>query len=843
MEVGGFAVGAVALASLFKDCADLYSMFTSAQNLDKDAATLQAKLEIEETVFLRWPERVGLFKQDQDQNEAIFSDAHTRRLIMLTLEQMRDLLSDGNKLRKLYGVKSITPAKESNSSLASNDVHGRISARRRLQFDSDFRGMNIKDVFKTSRISMLDNFAKQITWVIGDKQKFHQLISDLTYFNRRLVELTPGSTPALTANDLCHIRNIEKFDVIVEALQNNHSHQSAVIEARSNAIQSRILDTLWFRWHDDRRLTVKDAHKKTFRWSLDSSAEDCTWQHLPTWLKSNSGIYWLAGKAGSGKSTLMKFIHSDERTMDYLEAWSGDSDLVVANFFFFAQGYPEQKSQVGLLRSLLHQLLSHDATLAEIVLPNAWREASRENQKKQEGLTMPSIAEMEKALEDICNLYRATKKIFFLIDGIDEYEGNDIDVAALMSALGAFSNVKILVSSRPHDSLVAAFRESPRMNLPDLTERDISHYVYDTVAYHPYMIQLSAMNPETVELITKSIVERASGVFLWVVLVCRSVIEGCDAFETASDLQSRVDESPKEIEELLNHILQTIDPRWEDEAMKIMYLVHTNQSCGMAPPLSTLGLSLICEQGYISDMHSSEIRAREPFTTKDTDPRCSTMEGRLRSRCRGLVEVNRVMRDKDRRRFFGGNDENKESESILMSSVEFMHRTVYDFLSQPCNFNRWFGKITQQGFNAYFVLCNLWCQLIPTFQQNKAVERMHCLFGAVSITIYGNYKGCALEVIFHCFSRIQYICGMYLIDDNLPKAAKYFVHDRNCRQYYSDISVILALAAECSVRKTIEFVYETEIPLHSLLYQPPSLESLRNCEHEQDKRRARSFRD
>ncbi|KAF0642257.1 hypothetical protein FPSE5266_03987 [Fusarium pseudograminearum] len=599
MEVGGFAVGAVALASLFKDCADLYSMFTSAQNLDKDAATLQAKLEIEETVFLRWPERVGLFKQDQDQNEAIFSDAHTRRLIMLTLEQMRDLLSDGNKLRKLYGVKSITPAKESNSSLASNDVHGRISARRRLQFDSDFRGMNIKDVFKTSRISMLDNFAKQITWVIGDKQKFHQLISDLTYFNRRLVELTPGSTPALSANDLCHIRNIEKFDVIVEALQNNHSHQSAVIEARSNAIQSRILDTLWFRWHDDRRLTVKDAHKKTFRWSLDSSAEDCTWQHLPTWLKSNSGIYWLAGKAGSGKSTLMKFIHSDERTMDYLEAWAGDSDLVVANFFFFAQGYPEQKSQVGLLRSLLHQLLSHDATLAEIVLPNAWREASRENQKKQEGLTMPSIAEMEKALEDICNLYRATKKIFFLIDGIDEYEGNDIDVAALMSALGAFSNVKILVSSRPHDSLVAAFRESPRMNLPDLTERDISHYVYDTVAYHPYMIQLSAMNPETVELITKSIVERASGVFLWVVLVCRSVIEGCDAFETASDLQSRVDESPKEIEELLNHILQTIDPRWEDEAMKIMYLVHTNQSCGMAPPLSTLGLSLICEQGLI----------------------------------------------------------------------------------------------------------------------------------------------------------------------------------------------------------------------------------------------------
>lgn len=40
MEVGGFTVGAVALIGLVKDCVDLYSMFTLAQNLEKDASKL-----------------------------------------------------------------------------------------------------------------------------------------------------------------------------------------------------------------------------------------------------------------------------------------------------------------------------------------------------------------------------------------------------------------------------------------------------------------------------------------------------------------------------------------------------------------------------------------------------------------------------------------------------------------------------------------------------------------------------------------------------------------------------------------------------------------------------------
>ncbi|GKU20497.1 unnamed protein product [Fusarium langsethiae] len=728
MEVGGFAVGAVGLVSLLKDCVDLYSMFKLAQNLDEDAKKLKANFEVEKTLFFEWFGEVGLLYQDPKETE--FSGAHNRDLIICILEQIRDLLSDGKKLQAIYGMRNIAPMESRNSSMESNDALESISTRRRAQLLIAFGRMKIKDTFQRTSSSTLGGVTKQISWAIGDKEKFDRLITDLSYFNRSLVALTLGTTSNLTAKDLSHISSIANLNSIVEALKDsNHTHQEAAEAAR--------------------RLAVKDAHKKTFQWTLDPSAEECRWHHFPSWLQSGTGIYWLFGKAGSGKSTLMKFLHDNERTQQYLKVWSGESELVFISFFFYALGQREQKSQVGLLRSLLYQILSRDASLVETVLPNAWREASSGDQKKPEDLPIPSVAEMMKALKDIVKLYRDTKKMFFLIDGIDEYEGQDIDVAAFISELGGFSNVKVLVSSRPHNAFVTAFRELPSMNLPDLTERDITSYVDDTVASHPNMRAISAMDPKAVTSITRSLIERASGVFLWVVLVCRSVIEGCDNCESASDLQYRVNESPEEVEDLLQLIMESIPPRWKDEAMKIMYLLHTKHSCQMAGSILTLGLYLICEQGISSDIHCSKIQNMQPLSKEEIDERCHIMERRLQSKCRGIVEVERNLGiiGKFRRKPY-------------YSNVDFMHRTVYDLISQPGFFDRQFGKIIRQGFNAHFVLCNLMCQLIMTCQLDAPAHRSIFFTTAISIIHGGKKKGCTPDILLHCLSRIQYVSAM-----------------------------------------------------------------------------------
>lgn len=38
------------------------------------------------------------------------------------------------------------------------------------------------------------------------------------------------------------------------------------------------------------------------------------WNDFVAWLEEGDGLYWIAGKAGSGKSTLMKYIASHPST-------------------------------------------------------------------------------------------------------------------------------------------------------------------------------------------------------------------------------------------------------------------------------------------------------------------------------------------------------------------------------------------------------------------------------------------------------------------------------------------------------------------------------------------------
>lgn len=82
------------------------------------------------------------------------------------------------------------------------------------------------------------------------------------------------------------------------------------------------------------------------------------WDDFSVWLKSGQGLYWINGKAGSGKSTLMNYICEDDRRLKYLKEWSPDRQLLTPSYFFWAAGSRQQKSVGGLLRSLIYQMLT-----------------------------------------------------------------------------------------------------------------------------------------------------------------------------------------------------------------------------------------------------------------------------------------------------------------------------------------------------------------------------------------------------------------------------------------------------------------------------------------------------
>jgi hypothetical protein len=108
----------------------------------------------------------------------------------------------------------------------------------------------------------------------------------------------------------------------------------------------------------DREVEVAEAHRKTLEWIFaDEDSKKVGSDFLQCLKDDNEGIYWINSKAGSGKSTLMRFIHDHMILVEQLRIWAGERPLTMAGFFFWTSGSYEQRSQVGLLRYLLFQLL------------------------------------------------------------------------------------------------------------------------------------------------------------------------------------------------------------------------------------------------------------------------------------------------------------------------------------------------------------------------------------------------------------------------------------------------------------------------------------------------------
>lgn len=99
---------------------------------------------------------------------------------------------------------------------------------------------------------------------------------------------------------------------------------------------------------------IEDPYENTFSWIFELPS-------FCSWLQDGSGLFWINGKPGSGKSTLMKYIYQSETTWQLLHSWTRSTTEVKelqAGFFFHYRGTPLQKSFEGLLRSLILQIFN-----------------------------------------------------------------------------------------------------------------------------------------------------------------------------------------------------------------------------------------------------------------------------------------------------------------------------------------------------------------------------------------------------------------------------------------------------------------------------------------------------
>ena len=139
-------------------------------------------------------------------------------------------------------------------------------------------------------------------------------------------------------------------------------------------VEAGAWESLSFPVMTDREDGIAEAELTTFGWIFEKPrSEKRPWSSFQEWLSSGESLYWVSGKAGSGKSTLMKHLFNHGRCREALTAWAGDTPLVIASFFFWYSGSGLQKSQIGLLRALLYQCLIDHRELIPMVLADTAR--------------------------------------------------------------------------------------------------------------------------------------------------------------------------------------------------------------------------------------------------------------------------------------------------------------------------------------------------------------------------------------------------------------------------------------------------------------------------------------
>ncbi|KAF2651158.1 hypothetical protein K491DRAFT_761270 [Lophiostoma macrostomum CBS 122681] len=344
------------------------------------------------------------------------------------------------------------------------------------------------------------------------------------------------------------------------------------------------LHALYFSDMQTRQSNVEKAHEKTFAWIFDPTGavigDDRMKFH--NWIRSanpEDNVFWISGKPGSGKSTLIKFIarHSQLRTS--LGDWIQGSELLAIEYYLWKSGSTLQRSLEGLLRSILHQILSRFPELIRSSFPGKeWKQGGPQFEFPQESLIEGLHSVLRKAAgHRIC--------LFFLIDGLDEVGDRDEyeekhehrnleELITLLRMLYRHPVVKLCVSSRPWNVFQMEFGPQSERTLyvHKLTREDIRIYVDEKLRKNEHFQRLALEDATYLDLI-EEITTAAAGVFLWVRLATQSLLEGVQDADRIQDFQEKLHHLPTELYDLYNHIFYTIKPNHRRDAARSFLLV------------------------------------------------------------------------------------------------------------------------------------------------------------------------------------------------------------------------------------------------------------------------------
>ncbi|KAK1992135.1 hypothetical protein LX36DRAFT_315853 [Colletotrichum falcatum] len=415
-----------------------------------------------------------------------------------------------------------------------------------------------------------------------------------------------------------------------------------------------LINSLKFGQIDSRYDSIKPAHSKTCRWLLGHPDYLC-WLD-PDKMADHHGFLWISGKPGAGKSTIMKYAFSQATK-------NATSESAVISFFFNARGDYLERTIEGMYRSLLLQLLERFSALQELlddVAPTSLVHSSSGQLKVNivQDLVLKAISKL------------GQREVTCFVDALDECDekqvGDMLDFFVDLGHCAVQSDTKLYICFSSRHYPYMDIPHCQRFTLEDQTghQEDIEAYVQN---------KLQTGNKKQREEIRFQVLQKASGVFMWVVLVVDILNKEYKRGRIFA-VKERLGEIPPGLSELFQDILMRDKDNMDDFLLCIQWLLFGRR------PLKR-------EEYYFA--MTAGLRSETPGPWDTDEITTEDMNLFVLSSSKGLAET-----------------ATKSKKSI----VQFIHESVRDFLLKDGG------------------LKSLWPDIEPEFVENSHERLRKCCY-------------------------------------------------------------------------------------------------------------------
>ncbi|USP76197.1 hypothetical protein yc1106_03471 [Curvularia clavata] len=394
--------------------------------------------------------------------------------------------------------------------------------------------------------------------------------------------------------------------------------------------KEKLLESLKFDQIDERKNTIKRAHIKTCKWLLNSTSY-LEWQDA-TKIQDHHGFLWIKGKAGAGKSTLMKFALE--------KACKGQSGNLVLSFFFNARGSELEKSTIGAYRSLLLKLLLSFPALQDVFETLYTRTSSFDANHNWSVESLKTL--LEEAIQRLENV-----SVVCFIDALDECDETEIrDMVRFFEHVGDLSierGIRFLIcfSSRHYPHITIRNGLELVLEGQEGHDQDITNYIET---------ELNIGKSKKAQQIRAAVQEKAAGIFMWVILVVGILNKESDRGRV-DRLQRKLREIPSDLYNLFRDILTRDSNNKEELVLCIQWVLFAKQA--LSP-----------EQLYHAILSGVEPEAVSAWDPEETDQ--VAIKRFILDCSKGLTDVTASKNQK----------------------VQFIHESVRDFLLKEEGLNK-----------------------------------------------------------------------------------------------------------------------------------------------------------